>query len=81
MPTRKPFAIIAAVTLLMSAELLAAPAGYVKQTIPLQAPAAGMAFDAAGNLFALENPGVGNNAATLRWIHPDLSMGPNFTVV
>jgi sugar lactone lactonase YvrE len=81
MPSRTLFAIIAAATLLMSADLLAAPAGYVKQTIPLQAPPAGLAFDAAGNLFALENPGFGNNAATLRWIHPDLSMGSSFTVV
>ncbi len=67
-------------TTLVSATLLAAPAGYVKQTIPLQAAPVGLAFDAAGDLFALENPGFGNNVATLRWIHADGSMAGSFSV-
>jgi hypothetical protein len=65
---------------LTGANLLAAPAGYVKQTIPLPAAPVGLAFDAAGDLFALENPGFGNNVATLRWIHADGSMAGSFSV-
>jgi len=57
------------------------PAGYVLQTIPLDAPPVGLAFDADGVLFALEEAGVGNNVATLRSILPDGTFGDSWSVV
>jgi len=66
--------------LLMGGRLIAAPVGYVKHVIPLQASPVGLAFDNGGDLFALENAGFGNNVATLRTIHADGSMGPSFSV-
>lgn len=56
--------------LLMATSLLslaaAAPPGYVKRTIELDAPPVGLAFDADGTLFALEN--ADGNIAALRVI-------------
>jgi hypothetical protein len=59
----------------------AAPAGFVKTTIPLNAPPAGLAFDAAGVLYALEGADSGFNEATLRTIMPNGDFGPSFPVV
>jgi len=69
------------VVVLAARGALAAPAGYVKQTIPLNAPPVGLAFDSGGVLFALENAGFGKNVATLRTILPDGSFGTSFPVV
>ncbi len=59
----------------------AAPVGFIKTTIPLNAPPAGLAFDNSGNLLALEGAVFGSNQATLRTILPDGSMGDSFPVV
>lgn len=58
----------------------AAPAGFLKSTIPLNAPPAGLAFDADGVLFALESAEFGSNRATLRTILPDGTFGGSFEV-
>jgi len=57
------------------------PTGYVLQTIPLDAPPVGLAFDNDGVLFALEEAGFGNNVATLRTILPDGAFGDSWSVV
>ncbi len=40
--------------LLMHGGMAATPLGFVKTTIPLDAPPAGVAFDSGGELYALE---------------------------
>lgn len=67
--------------ILVATTLVAAPAGFVKTTIPLDAPPAGLAFDAAGTLYALEGAAFGENSATLRVIHSDGSFGSSFPIV
>ncbi len=57
-----------------------APPGFVKTTIPLNAPPVGLAFDASGTLYALENPGFGNNEAELRVINHGGSIVGTFPV-
>ena len=59
----------------------AAPVGYVTQTIPLSAPPVGLAYAADGVLYAMEEAGFGNNAATVRQILTDGSFGASFDVV
>jgi len=58
----------------------AVPPGFVKSTIPLAAPPAGLAFDANGVLYALEGAAFGNNEATLRVIQPDGTFSSSFSV-
>jgi len=65
---------------LFSGWAAAAPAGFVKTTIPLGGPPVGMAFDATGVLWALEGAEFGSNQATLRAILADGTWGPNFNV-
>jgi hypothetical protein len=60
---------------------LAAPAGFVKTMIPLDAPPVGLAFDAAGVLYALEAPDFLSNEATLRTILSDGTFGNSFSVL
>lgn len=59
---------------------LAAPPGFVKTTIPLEGPPVGLAFDAAGVLWALEGAPFGSNRATMRAILADGTQGPSFSV-
>ncbi len=59
----------------------ATPSGFVKSTIPLDAPPVGLAFDSAGVLYALEGAPFGSNVATMRTIMPDGSFGDSFPVV
>lgn len=73
--------LLAFVGILVTTTAVAAPPGFVKTTIPLNAPPAGLAFDAAGTLYALEGAAFGENEATLRVIHPDGSFGPSFPIV
>lgn len=67
--------------ILVATNLVAAPAGFVKSTIPLDAPPVGLAFDALGTLYALEGAAFGSNEATLRVIHSDGSFGPSFPII
>jgi hypothetical protein len=78
-PVRALTSIVAAGGLALGA--MAAPPGYVKSTIKLDAPVAGLAFAADGALYALENAGFGNNVATLRVVMPDGSLGGSFPVI
>lgn len=57
------------------------PSGYVRRTIPLDAPPVALAFDAGGVLFALEEAGFGNNAATMRVFAADRTPLASFPVV
>jgi hypothetical protein len=59
----------------------AVPAGFVKQTIPLNAPPVGLAFDADGVLYALEGAEFGTNQATLRAFLPDGTDAGSFPIV
>jgi len=59
----------------------AAPPGFVKSTIALDAPPVGLAFDADGVLFALEGADFGSNQATLREILPDGTYGSSFPIL
>ncbi len=68
------------VCLLMAGVAAAAPPGFVKTTIPLNAPPVGLAFDATGVLYALEGAAFGQREATLRMIHADGSFGPSFPI-
>lgn len=58
----------------------ATPPGFVKTTIPLDAPPVGLAFDSSGVLYALEAAPFGSNVATMRTILADGSFGGSFTV-
>ena len=58
----------------------AAPPGFVKTMIPLDAPPVGLAYSADGTLFALEGAPFGTNEATLRLIQPNGSFGASFTI-
>jgi hypothetical protein len=58
----------------------ATPPGFVKTTIPLDGPPAGLAFDSSGVLYALEGAPFGSNQATLHTILADGSFGASFTV-
>jgi hypothetical protein len=58
----------------------AAPPGFVKTFIELDAPPVALAFDSAGVLFALENPAFESNLATLRTIYPDGTFGDSALV-
>lgn len=70
-----------AVALLSAVPAFAVPEGYTARTIPLNAPPAGLSFDANGVLYALESASFGSNGATIRVIHPDDSFGTNLPVV
>jgi hypothetical protein len=59
----------------------ATPPGFVKTTIPLDAPPVGLAFDSNGVLYALEGASFGSNVATMRTILPNGSFGTSFSVV
>ena len=61
--------------------LAAAPPGFVKTTIQLNAPPAGLAFDGDGVLYALEGASFEDNEATLQVIHPDGTLGSSFPVI
>jgi hypothetical protein len=56
------------------------PAGFVKTTIPLDAPPVGLAFDEGGVLFALEGATFGSNEATLRRVLADGTVDPAFSI-
>lgn len=58
----------------------ATPPGFVKTTIPLNAPPVGLAFDAGGMLFALEGAPFGSNVATLRVFQPNGSPATSFSI-
>lgn len=58
--------LLAFVGIFVAAKAVAAPAGFVKTMIPLAAPPAGLAFDAAGALYALERADEGNNETILK---------------
>ncbi|RIK82861.1 MAG: hypothetical protein DCC67_06640 [Planctomycetota bacterium] len=75
--TRYLHAFLAPVALLALASPLSAEtrSGYVAQKLPLEAPAVGLAFDAHGALWVLEEAGFGNNVAHLRPMAPDGSFG------
>ena len=72
----------AAACLLLSLQTVvgsaAAPAGFVKQTVQLNAPPVGLAFDSAGVLYALEAAEFLSNQATLRVIQPDGTVSGSF---
>lgn len=71
---------IVGVCLLFVRFAFAAPPGFVKTTIPLDAPPTGLTFSADGTLFALEGAPFGTNEATLRVIQPNGSFGASFTI-
>lgn len=58
----------------------ATPPGFVKWTIPLDAPPVGLAYGENGVLYALETAPFGSNVATMRTINPDGSFGTSFSV-
>src|SRR5215207_9938178 len=60
---------------------IATPRGFVKTTIPLNAPPVGLAFDSGGVLYALEGASFGSNVATMRTILPNGSFGASFPVI
>ena len=66
--------------LLVNSVHASAPPGFVKTTIPLNAPPVGLAFDSIGTLYALEDPGFGSNEAELRVINQDGSIVGTFPV-
>jgi hypothetical protein len=66
--------------LFVASVAIATPPGFVKTTIPLDAPPVGLAFDSGGVLYALEGASFGSNVATMRTILPNGSLGPSFTV-
>ncbi|MFO0791763.1 MAG: hypothetical protein U0805_20060 [Pirellulales bacterium] len=68
------------VCLLIASVGVAAPAGFVKTTIPLNGLPVGLAFDNGGTLYALEGASFGDNVATLRVIHTDGTFGGSFPV-
>ena len=59
---------------------MATPPGFVKTTIPLNAPPVGLAFDSGGVLYALEGASFGSNVATMRTILPNGGFGASFSV-
>src|SRR5258708_37373953 len=67
--------------LLVTSVAMATPPGFVKTTIPFDAPPVGLAFDSGGVLYALEGPSFGSNVATMRTILPNGSFGASFPVV
>src|SRR4051812_6807510 len=60
---------------------MATPPGFVKTTVPLNAPPVGLAFDSSGVLYALEGASFGSNAATMRTILPNGTFGASFSVI
>jgi sugar lactone lactonase YvrE len=60
---------------------IATPPGFVKTTIPLNAPPVGLAFDADGVLYALEGAAFGDNEATLRVFQPDGTPSGSYSIV
>src|SRR4051794_30096526 len=66
--------------LLVTSVAMATPPGFVKTTIPLDAPPVGLAFDSGGVLYALEGASFGSNVGTMRTILPNGSSGISFTV-
>jgi hypothetical protein len=60
---------------------MATPPGFVKTTIPLDAPPVGLAFDSSGVLYALEGASFGSNVARMRTILPNGNFGASFVVV
>jgi hypothetical protein len=67
--------------LTVSRVVLATPPGFVKTTIPLDAPPVGLAFDSGGVLYALEGASFGSNVATMRTVLPNGSFGASFSVI
>ena len=65
---------------LLATSAAAVPAGYVKNSVSLNAPPVGLAFDTDGVLYALENAELGN-ATTIRVIHSDYSFGVDLPIV
>ncbi len=58
----------------------ASPPGYLKTTVALEGPAVGLAFDADGVLYALEEPQFNTNQAFLRVIQPNGTISNTFTI-
>jgi hypothetical protein len=81
MHTKRQWMLSWLVGLLLASVAFAAPPGFVKTTIPLDAPPAGLAFDSDGVLYALEGASFGSNVATMRTILPNGSFGASFSVV
>src|SRR5436189_6174293 len=69
------------ICLLVTSVAMATPPGFVKSTIPLDAPPVGLAYDTGGVLYALEGASFGSNVATMRTIMPNGSFGTSFSVV
>jgi hypothetical protein len=69
------------VNLLLTSLVVGTPPGFIKSTIPLSGTPIGIAFDAEGSLYALENASFGSNLAMLRTIAPDGTPGASFPVV
>jgi hypothetical protein len=61
-------------------EALARPTGFIKTTIPLNAPPVGLAFDDGGVLYALEGAASESNQATLRRLLADGTLDEGFAV-
>jgi hypothetical protein len=69
------------ICLFVTSVATAAPPGFAKTTIPLNAPLVGLAFDSTGVLYALESASFGSNVATMRTILPNGSFGSTFSVI
>jgi hypothetical protein len=61
-------------------DALARPTGFIKTTIPLNAPPVGLAFDGGGVLYALEGAASDSNQATLRRVLADGTLDEGYTV-
>lgn len=81
MHIKKRWQIGCSLVVLFASATAAAPPGFVKSTIPLAAPPAALAFDAAGVLWALEGAAFGSNVATMRSIQPDGQFGSSFALL
>src|SRR3954447_16904828 len=73
--------LIFCIGLLVTSVAMGTPPGFLKTTIPLDAPPVGLAFDSSGVLYALEGASFGSNVATMRTIFPNRSFGANFSVI
>jgi hypothetical protein len=82
MKTKNIWLLVCMILMLATGSVSAtAPPGFVKTTIPLNAPPVGLAFDSSGVLYALEGASFGSNVATMRTILPNGSYGTSFSVV
>ena len=66
--------------LFFACSALAMPPGFVKTTIPLDAPPTGLAFGVDGTLLVLEGAPFGTNEARLRVVQPNGSFGASFEI-